>query len=101
MDECFIIYSDALSYTQGPPSAGCPREPWHDLHCKIDGPAAYDVLTNFEERWRMASKRHGIQKMRSSYDDSLLQMERIPDILGIAEAAGQGQNDPEGWHVQV
>lgn len=85
----------------GPPSAGCPREPWHDLHCKIDGPAAYDVLTNFEERWRMASKRRGIQKMRSSYDDSLLQIERIPDILGIAEAAGQGQSDPEGWHVQV
>ncbi|GJN30105.1 hypothetical protein PR202_gb18384 [Eleusine coracana subsp. coracana] len=21
-----------------------PREPWHDLHSKIDGPAAYDVL---------------------------------------------------------
>ncbi|KAA8520561.1 hypothetical protein F0562_014817 [Nyssa sinensis] len=20
-------------------AAGCPREPWHDLHCKIDGPA--------------------------------------------------------------
>ncbi|KAI5399017.1 hypothetical protein KIW84_064404 [Lathyrus oleraceus] len=30
-------------------TGGCPREPWHDLHCKIDGPAAYDILTNFEE----------------------------------------------------
>ncbi|GFY92407.1 phospholipase D beta 1 [Actinidia rufa] len=39
-------------------TAGCPREPWHDLHCKIDGPAAYDVLTNFEERWLKASKPH-------------------------------------------
>ncbi|KAK6117780.1 hypothetical protein DH2020_048482 [Rehmannia glutinosa] len=41
--------------------AGCPREPWHDLHCKIDGPAAYDVLSNFEERWLKASKPHGIK----------------------------------------
>ncbi|KAI5445379.1 hypothetical protein KIW84_013568 [Lathyrus oleraceus] len=30
-------------------TGGCPREPWHDLHCKIDGPAAYDILTNFED----------------------------------------------------
>ncbi|KAL8520376.1 hypothetical protein ACS0TY_011055 [Phlomoides rotata] len=83
------------------PAAGCPREPWHDLHSKIDGPAAYDVLTNFEERWLKASKRHGIQKMKSSLDDSLLRLERIPDILGMAEAASQTEGDPEGWHVQV
>ncbi|KAL2235254.1 phospholipase D beta 1 [Sesamum indicum] len=83
------------------PAVGCPREPWHDLHCKIDGPAAYDVLTNFEERWLKASKRHGLQKMKASYDDSLLKLERIADVLGIAEAANQTQGDPEGWHVQV
>ncbi|KAL0373168.1 UNVERIFIED_CONTAM: Phospholipase D beta 1 [Sesamum calycinum] len=83
------------------PAVGCPREPWHDLHSKIDGPAAYDVLTNFEERWLKASKRHGIQKMKASYDDSLLKLERIPDVLGIDEAANQTQGDPEGWHVQV
>ncbi|KAI3453642.1 hypothetical protein Pfo_010305 [Paulownia fortunei] len=83
------------------PAVGCPREPWHDLHCKIDGPAAYDVLSNFEERWLKASKRHGLQKMKASYDDSLLRLERIPDVLGIAEAASQREGDPEGWHVQV
>ncbi|KAG6399261.1 hypothetical protein SASPL_140737 [Salvia splendens] len=82
-------------------TAGCPREPWHDLHCKIDGPAAYDVLTNFQERWLMASKRHGLQKLKTSYDDSLLKLERIPDVLRIDEAAEQARNDPEGWHVQV
>ncbi|KAG6396999.1 hypothetical protein SASPL_143160 [Salvia splendens] len=82
-------------------TSGCPREPWHDLHCKIDGPAAYDVLTNFQERWLMASKRHGLQKLKTSYDDSLLKLERIPDVLGIDGAAEQARNDPEGWHVQV
>ncbi|KAL2658339.1 hypothetical protein AAZV13_03G016250 [Glycine max] len=47
-------------------TGGCPREPWHDLHSKIDGPAAYDILKNFEERWLRAAKPKGIQKLRSS-----------------------------------
>ncbi|XP_048229820.1 phospholipase D beta 1 isoform X2 [Ricinus communis] len=81
---------------------GVVREPWHDLHSKIDGPAAYDILVNFEERWLKASKPHGIHKLKaSSYDDALLRFERIPEIIGIAEASCQGDNDPESWHVQV
>ncbi|XP_057509109.1 phospholipase D beta 1-like isoform X2 [Actinidia eriantha] len=81
--------------------AGCPREPWHDLHCKIDGPAAYDVLTNFEERWLKASEPHGIKKLKMSYDDSLLQLERMPDVVGLSDAPCLSENDPKGWHVQI
>ncbi|CAN1332788.1 Phospholipase D beta 1 [Linum perenne] len=80
---------------------GCPREPWHDLHSKIDGPAAYDVLTNFEERWLRASKPRGIQKLKSSLDDALLKLERIPEILGISEVIRLAENDPEAWNVQI
>ncbi|EEF50442.1 phospholipase d beta, putative [Ricinus communis] len=80
---------------------GCPREPWHDLHSKIDGPAAYDVLTNFEERWFKAARPQGIKKLKMSYDDALLRIERIPDILGVFDAPSVGENDPEGWHVQI
>ncbi|KAJ0913801.1 putative phospholipase D [Helianthus annuus] len=83
------------------PTTGCPREPWHDLHSRIEGPAAYDVLKNFEERWLRASKPQGIRKMKKSEDDSLLKLERIPDILGIDEAHCTNEQDPEGWHVQV
>ncbi|CAA2980003.1 phospholipase D beta 1-like [Olea europaea subsp. europaea] len=79
----------------------CPREPWHDLHCRIDGPAAYDVLTNFEERWLKASNPHGVQKLKASHDDNLLKLDRIPDILGIEEVTNQRLDDPETWHVQV
>ncbi|KAL6981872.1 Phospholipase D beta 1 [Sarracenia purpurea var. burkii] len=81
--------------------AGCPREPWHDLHCKIDGPAAYDVLTNFEERWLKASKPHGFKKLKMSYDDSLLRIERMPDIAGVSDPPCLSDNDSEGWHVQI
>lgn len=78
-----------------------PREPWHDLHSKIDGPAAYDVLQNFQERWLKASKRHGIKKLGKSYDDALLSIERIPDFVSINDAIYFSDNDPETWHVQV
>lgn len=30
---------------------GGPREPWHDAHACVTGEAAFDVLTNFEQRW--------------------------------------------------
>lgn len=29
-----------------------PRQPWHDCHAKVEGPAAFDIMRNFEERWR-------------------------------------------------
>ncbi|KAF5732990.1 Phospholipase D beta 1 isoform 1 [Tripterygium wilfordii] len=80
---------------------GCPREPWHDLHCKIDGPAAYDVLTNFQDRWLKAAKPKGIKKLKMSYDDSLLRIERIPDILGVSDVPCVSENEPEAWHVQI
>ncbi|XP_052170183.1 phospholipase D beta 2-like isoform X2 [Diospyros lotus] len=81
--------------------AGCPRQAWHDLHCRIDGPAAYDVLANFEERWLKASKPHGLKKLKNSYDDALLRIERMPDIMGVHDAPCLSENDPEGWHVQI
>ncbi|KHN29764.1 Phospholipase D beta 1 [Glycine soja] len=83
------------------PVTGCPRQPWHDLHSQVDGPAAYDILTNFEERWLRALKMHRYQKMRSSHDDSLLKIDRIPDIVGIDEVPCQNENNRETWHVQV
>ncbi|CAH1412072.1 unnamed protein product [Lactuca virosa] len=81
--------------------AGCPREPWHDMHSKIDGPAAYDVMTNFEERWLKASKPHGFKKLKTSYDDALLRIERVPELLGVNHQPSFSDQDPEGWHVQI
>ncbi|KAG4173802.1 hypothetical protein ERO13_A11G084000v2 [Gossypium hirsutum] len=81
-------------------TAGCPREPWHDMHSKIDGPAAYDVLVNFEERWLKAAKPHGLKKLKKPFDDALLRIERIPDIMGVSDFT-ENENDPERWHVQI
>ncbi|KAD5316973.1 hypothetical protein E3N88_16919 [Mikania micrantha] len=80
--------------------SGCPREPWHDLHSKIDGPAAYDILTNFEERWIKASKPRGIKKLKTS-NDALLKLEMFPEILGQNDEPCDSEDDPEEWHVQI
>ncbi|ONK64306.1 uncharacterized protein A4U43_C07F24320 [Asparagus officinalis] len=90
-----------------------PRQPWHDLHCKIEGPAAYDILTNFEQRWRKATKWRELgwwfKKPSHWHDDALLKLERISWI--ISPKPGVPVNHPslrvteegdiENWHVQV
>ncbi|XP_057493395.1 phospholipase D delta-like [Actinidia eriantha] len=85
-----------------------PRQPWHDLHCKIDGPAAYDIMTNFEQRWRKATKNFKLKKVAYWHDDALIKLDRISWILtpsfgpnGDKNVRVTDEEDPENWHVQV
>ncbi|CAL5329748.1 unnamed protein product [Camellia sinensis] len=86
-----------------------PREPWHDLHCKIEGPAAYDIMMNFEQRWRKASKWRNFKLKKVAYwhDDALIKLDRISWILSPSSPDGNNavrvtdEEDPENWHVQV
>ncbi|KAK6793060.1 hypothetical protein RDI58_012141 [Solanum bulbocastanum] len=96
-------------------SAGtkAPRQPWHDLHCKIEGPAAYDVLTNFEQRWKKATKwsefGRRLKKISHWHDDALIKIERISWITSPSSSVPNDdqslwvskEEDPENWHVQV
>ncbi|EPS71739.1 hypothetical protein M569_03019, partial [Genlisea aurea] len=68
---------------------GGPREPWHDIHCRIEGPAAWDVLYNFEQRWR---KQVGIQYLytMNELDKFLFRPTEIPPYAGS-----------EAWNVQI
>ncbi|XP_062164855.1 phospholipase D delta-like [Alnus glutinosa] len=107
------VYKDDYHNPTIPAGTKGPRQPWHDLHCKIEGPAAYDVLTNFEQRWRKATKwsELGLQFKRVSHwhDDALIKIERISWILSPSPAIPNGdpalwvsnEDDPENWHVQV
>ncbi|PHU04720.1 Phospholipase D delta [Capsicum chinense] len=88
-------------------TSGGPREPWHDLHCKIDGPAAYDVLTNFEQRYNKAMKWLKLRKVKQG-SDTLLKLDRIAAILmpsvgpdGDLVVRVTSEQDPESWNVQV
>ncbi|KAJ8423037.1 hypothetical protein Cgig2_002583 [Carnegiea gigantea] len=68
---------------------GGPREPWHDIHCRVEGPAAWDVLYNFEQRWK---KQVGKQFIYSF--DELYQRITRPVQVTSSE-------DTETWNVQI
>ena len=41
-----------------------PRQPWQDIHARITGELAYDVLRNFTERWaKQGSGRHHLYRL--------------------------------------
>ncbi|KMZ71867.1 Phospholipase D delta [Zostera marina] len=95
------------------PGAKGPRQPWHDLHCRLEGPAAYDVLTNFEQRWRKATKwkefRGRFRRESRWNDDAMIQLDRISWILSPSETVSRDdpslwvteETEPENWHVQI
>jgi phospholipase D1/2 len=66
---------------------GGPREPWHDVHCRLEGPAAWDVLANFEQRWRKQAP----ADMRGYLLD--LTPSALPDPTSFG--------DSDSWNVQV
>ncbi|KAL0366002.1 UNVERIFIED_CONTAM: Phospholipase D delta [Sesamum radiatum] len=84
------VFKDDFHNPTFPPGKKGPRQPWHDLHCKLEGPAAYDVLKNFEQRWRKATKWSEFGQNPST---------TVPNdhpSLWVSE-----EHDPENWHVQV
>lgn len=98
-----------------------PRQPWHDLHTRIEGPAAYDVLINFEQRWRESTKWKDFCLLCAgnmpSNDDALIRIERISWILSPSLAVTDhgttiipeddlklhflSIDDRDNWDVQV
>ncbi|XVF48087.1 hypothetical protein PTKIN_Ptkin03bG0163000 [Pterospermum kingtungense] len=68
---------------------GGPREPWHDVHCRLEGPVAWDVLFNFEQRW-----------MKQGEKDLLVHILELDDIF-IPPSPVTFPDDHETWNVQL
>lgn len=65
---------------------GGPRETWHDAHACITGDAAWDLLTNFEQRWA------------KQFDPSLLvPTTTLSNLSNIVSSESEQRN----WKVQV
>ncbi|KAF6151194.1 hypothetical protein GIB67_037402 [Kingdonia uniflora] len=77
------------NFADGSITKGGPREPWHDIHCKLEGPIAWDVLYNFEQRWR-----------KQGGKDLLIQLRELADII-IPPSPVMFPEDPESWSVQL
>lgn len=69
---------------------GGPRQPWHDGHSRMEGPIAWDVLCNFEQRWTHQA---------GGLKDCLL---RVNDIHQIVNPTSTHSDlDPSVWCVQL
>ncbi|EYU41069.1 hypothetical protein MIMGU_mgv1a026439mg [Erythranthe guttata] len=90
-----------------------PRQPWHDLHCKIEGPAAYDVLKNFEQRWKKATKNSEFsqfcKRLLGWNDFTLVDINHNSRIASPSTTVPNddhslrvsNEDDHENWHVQI
>nr|CAB3490349.1 unnamed protein product [Digitaria exilis] len=86
-------------------SKGGPREPWHDIHCKIEGPAAWDVLHNFEQRWRKQGGTddliHNALWPWKNQKDVLVDLNGMEDVVMPQSSPVLPNGDHETWNVQV
>ncbi|KAL9672070.1 hypothetical protein QQ045_028318 [Rhodiola kirilowii] len=90
-----------------------PRQPWHDWHCRIEGPAAHDVMINFEQRWKKATRWSEIgmrfKRITHWHEDALIKLDRISWILSPSKSIRPddpalwvfNEEDNENWHVQI
>ena len=60
-----------------------PREPWHDIHSKVEGPIAQDVFANFFERWRKQCKN---EVRLDPLDPNLFDLNCLPPFTGLKKS---------------
>ncbi|KAF8400641.1 hypothetical protein HHK36_013940 [Tetracentron sinense] len=77
------------NFTGSSITKGGPREPWHDIHSKLEGPIAWDVLFNFEQRWR-----------KQGGKDLLIQLRELDGVI-IPPSPVMFSEDHETWNVQL
>ncbi|KAG4947868.1 hypothetical protein JHK82_041040 [Glycine max] len=68
---------------------GGPREPWHDIHSRLEGPIAWDVLFNFEQRWK-----------KQGGKDLLIPPKDLENVI-IPPSVVTYPEDHEAWNVQL
>jgi len=78
------------NFAEAAVTKGGPREPWHDIHSRLEGPIAWDVLFNFEQRWRKQGGRDLLVKLREDLSETIIP----PSPVTL-------QEDRETWNVQL
>ncbi|KAJ0006758.1 hypothetical protein Pint_28854 [Pistacia integerrima] len=86
---CFDFYQ--INIAGASLHKGGPREPWHDVHACITGEAAWDVLTNFEQRWA-----------KQCNPSLLFPISSIPNLVRQSNIASTSSiSNARNWKVQV
>ncbi|SPA31208.1 Phospholipase D [Cupriavidus taiwanensis] len=87
-----------------PDSSVQPRMPWHDVHCRIEGPSVYDLSRNFVRRWNGVALQYERSDGRTV--DALLRQLGIAARLkapriGAAHRPVRSKTQPGSCWVQV
>ncbi|GBG86059.1 hypothetical protein CBR_g40960 [Chara braunii] len=82
-----------------------PRLPWHDIHAKVDGPAAWDMVANFEQRWKTIDPGHDClpppnrPEGKEEPTEVLFDFEKHAQFFAPKQARAVPEGDPEAWDV--
>ena len=68
-------------------------QPWQDVHCKVEGPIARDLVTNFEERW--------LKQNSEKWHGSLFKVDAEPSIIKADEDYVMDPDMAENWNIQL
>ena len=77
--------------TTGCTAMSGPREPWHDIHARVEGPVVMDIVRNFAGGWI---------KQNPAMCDDLLELEGQGDLL-LEEPADEVEGEGGPWVVQL
>jgi phospholipase D1/2 len=77
------------NFTGAAVEKGGPREPWHDIQCRLEGPVAWDVLFNFEQRW-----------LKQGKDGLLVSMKELGQTF-VPPSPVTYSDDIDTWNVQL
>ncbi|QHO04691.1 hypothetical protein HN51_060669 [Arachis hypogaea] len=69
---------------------GGPRQPWHDVHCQLEGPVALDVYKTFVQRCEKEGKQ-----------DILVPESAIKSLIDQTSSITNHSDDRETWNVQL
>eukprot|EP00891_Asterochloris_glomerata_P005063 jgi/Astpho2/5063/fgenesh1_pm.00071_%23_10_t len=89
--------------------AAGPRQPWHDIHCRLEGPVAWDVYHNFVQRWKQQAGEWRQRQLLKLNKPRVVRRLYIPSIArglladdpGDPKAMkGNPETDKKTWNVQ-
>eukprot|EP01062_Namystynia_karyoxenos_P038312 TRINITY_DN277_c0_g1_i1.p1 TRINITY_DN277_c0_g1~~TRINITY_DN277_c0_g1_i1.p1 ORF type:complete len:1135 (+),score=327.96 TRINITY_DN277_c0_g1_i1:83-3406(+) len=100
-------HSEISGRRQDPPvPAGTPegpRQPWQDIHSKVEGAAVRDMIENFENRWVTqggAGAAADLANITDSQNPRLLRTEEEDVFPPNPDGSGRVRRHPESWSVQ-
>ena len=79
--------------TKGATAGTGPRQPWQDIHARVEGPAVRDILENFSERWR---------KQAADKTPELMDVTQLEDVFDFGNVEEDDEDQGQSpWSVQI